>query len=100
EQRPFLELELAALLVEDAEAGDVGRLQVGGALDARRLRFPDAARDRAREHGLSGSGNVLEEDMAAADQRGEDEADLFALAENDRLDVLEQALDDVGASVP
>ena len=49
EQRPLLELELARLLVEDAEAGDVGRLQVGRALDARRdrCRRCDAAIARA-----------------------------------------------------
>jgi hypothetical protein len=37
EDRPGEELELARLLVEDAEAGDVARQEVGGALDPRQL---------------------------------------------------------------
>ena len=40
EDRAGPELELARLLVEDREAGDVGRLQVGRALDPRRASRP------------------------------------------------------------
>ena len=48
--------------------------------------------DRAREHGLGRAGDVLEEHMAAARERGEDELDLLALAVDDRLDVVREAL--------
>ena len=55
----------------------------------------DAAADRAREHGLRGAGDVLEQHVAAAHERGQDELDLVALAVDDRLDVVEQARRDV-----
>ena len=49
EDRPWPELEVALALVVDGEPGDVGRLQVGRALDARRRRALDrAAIARAR----------------------------------------------------
>ena len=89
---PGAELELALLLVVDREAGDVGRLQVRRALDARRRRALDRLRDRAGEDGLRGAGDVLEEHVAAADQRGDDELDLLALAVDDGLDVVDEAV--------
>ncbi len=55
----------------------------------------DAAADRAGEHRLRRAGHVLEQHVAAAHQRGEDELDLLALAVDDRLDVVEQARRDV-----
>ena len=67
------------------------RLQVGRALDARERGAVDAAGDRAREHRLGRPGHVLQQDMAAADQRGEDELDLVRLAADDRFHVLQQA---------
>ena len=95
EDRPRPELEVARLLVEDGHAGDVGRLQVGRALDPRDRDAVDAAADRAGEHRLRGAGHVLEQHVAAAHQRGEDELDLLALAVDDRLDVVEQPRRDV-----
>jgi hypothetical protein len=95
EDRAGAELEVARLLVEDGHAGDVGRLQVGRALDPRDRDALDAAADRAREHGLRRAGDVLEQDVAAAHQRGENELDLLALPVDDRLDVVEQARGDV-----
>ena len=47
EDRPGPELEVARLLVVDREPGDVGRLQVGRALDAGRPRPRRSARSRA-----------------------------------------------------
>ena len=91
---PGAELELARLLVEDREPGDVRGLEVGRALDARRDRALDRARDRPREHRLAGPGHVLEQDVPAAGQRSEDEPDLLRLAVDDRLDVAGQALGD------
>ena len=46
-----------------------------------------AAGDRAREDGLRGPGDVLEQHVAAADERGQHELDLLGLAVHDRLDV-------------
>ena len=101
EDRPGPELEVARLLVVDREPGDVGRLQVGRALDARADRAFDALRDRAREHGLRRAGNVLEEHVAARRERGEHEPDLLALPVDDGLHVREQACGDVdGAFEP
>jgi hypothetical protein len=55
----------------------------------------DAAADRPSKHGLRGAGHVFEQDMAAAHQRSDDELQLFALAIDDGLDVVEQARRDV-----
>ena len=89
--------KLARLLVEDREPGDVGRLEVGRALDALRDRALDAAGDRAREHGLRRARHVLEEDVPVAGERGQDELDLVALAVDDRLDVVDEAIGDRAA---
>jgi hypothetical protein len=99
EDRARAELELALTLVVDRKPGDVGRLQVGRALDPRRRRTLDRLRDRAREHRLRGPGHVLEQDVAAADERGEDELDLLVLAVDDRLDVLEEAVSEPGGAL-
>jgi hypothetical protein len=92
EDRPRPELEVPHLLVEDREASDVGGLQVRRALDPRRHRLLDGLRDCAREDRLGGSGHVLEQDVALADQRREDEPDLLALAPDRDLYVVEKAL--------
>ncbi len=92
EDRPGPELEVALLGVEEGEARHIGRLEVRRALDARRRRALDRVCDRAREHGLGSTGNVLEEHMAPAQHRGEDELDLLALAVDDRLDVVREAI--------
>src|SRR4051794_31917357 len=89
------ELEVALALVEDGEAGDVGRLEIRRALDARRHGAPDGAGDCAREDGLRGAGHVFEERVAAAHERCDDELDLLALAVHDGLDVVEEPLRDV-----
>ena len=94
EDRPRAELEVPRLLVEDGEPGDVGRLEVRRALDALRDRALDAPRDRPREHGLRRAGHVLEEDVAVARERGQDELDLVALPVDDRLDVVDEPVGD------
>ena len=50
-------------------------------------RAVDRLRDRAREDRLRGAGHVLEQHVAAARERREDERDLVVLAEDDALDV-------------
>ncbi len=96
EHRARPELEVAVALVEDGEPGDVGRLEVRRALDALERGALDASGDRAREHGLRGAGHVLQQDMAAADEGGQDEPDLLRLAAHDGLDVRKQARRGVG----
>ena len=78
--------------------GDVGRLQVGRALDAVRGRALDAPRDRAGEHGLRRARDVLEQDVAAAHEGGQDELDLVPFAVDDGLDVVEEDPRDLGRS--
>ena len=80
------EVEVARLLVEDRRARDVARLQIGRALDPRRDRALDRGRDGTREHRLRRAGNVLEEHVTLAGERGEDERDLGAFAADDLLD--------------
>jgi hypothetical protein len=99
EDRPGPELEAARLLVEDREPGDVGRLQVGRALDPLRDRTIDAAGDRARKDGLGRARHVLEQHVAVARERREDELDLAALAVDDRLDVVHEAIGDRPSSL-
>ena len=95
EDRPGAELEVAVALVEDGEAGDVGRLEVGRALDACERRAVDRAGDRAGEHGLRRAGHVLEQHVAVADERREHEPHLLGLAVDDRLDVRDQPRGDL-----
>ncbi len=54
--------------VEDLRADDVGRQQVGGALDARELEV-ERARDGARERRLADARQVLDQDVALGEQR-------------------------------
>src|SRR5438445_12273347 len=49
--------------------------------------------ERLGEDRLAGAGNVLDEDVAATDQGDERELDLVVLAEDDPLDVLDDASD-------
>ena len=90
EHRSRPELELARLLVEDREPGDVGRLDVGRALDAPDGRAADRAGNRPGQHRLRRAGDVLEEDVPSGRERGEHELDLLGLALDDGLDVREQ----------
>ena len=85
------ELELLGLLVVDRQAGHVRREEVRRELDA-----PEAAaqapRDRLGKHGLAGAGNVLDQQVAAAEQRDEGQPDLVMLADDHVLDVGEDLL--------
>ena len=94
EDRPWPELELPRPLVEHGEAGDVGGLQIGRALDPLWDRALDAPGDCPGENGLGRSGNVLEEDVAIACERRQDELDLVALAVDDGLDVVDEPIGD------
>jgi len=52
----------------------------------------DRLRDRPRQNRLRGSRDVLEQDVATADERRQHELDPIALAVDDGLDVVEEAL--------
>ena len=83
---PGPELELLGLLVVDRQAGHVRRQQVRRELDAPEG-AAEAASHRLGEHRLAGPGNVFDEQMAAAQQGDESQADLLALADDHALDV-------------
>ena len=91
EDRPGAELELAHPLIEHGQPGDVGRLEVGGALDAPDGGAVDRAGERPCEDRLRRAGHVLEEDVPARGERRQDEIDPIGLAAHDRLDVVAQA---------
>ncbi len=85
------ELELLGLLVEDRKPGDVAGQQVGRELDAVEC-AGQAARQRPGEHRLAGARDVLDEQVALAQQRHERQPDLEVLAHDDALDVGRDAL--------
>src|SRR2546430_12821304 len=86
------ELELIGLLVEDRHPGHVRWQEVGGELDAAEG-ATEGSGESLGEDGLPGPRDVLDEDVAAAEERHERELDLVMLAENDPLDVLDHAVD-------
>src|SRR3954447_2907446 len=95
EDRARAELEALLALVVDAGADDVGRQQVGGALDARELRV-DRLRQRACERGLADARIVLDEDVPFGEHRDDDVLE-HVVAHLDRAaDVLLHALGHLG----
>ena len=91
DDRPGPELELLRLLVVDRQAGDVRRQQVGRELDAAEG-AAEAPGDRSGQHRLAGPGHILDQQVALAQQRHEGEADLVVLADDDALDVGDDAV--------
>src|SRR5207245_10614304 len=86
------ELEGIRSLVEDLDARHIRREQVRRELDPPE-RAAERPGERLGEDRLAGAGNVLDEDVAATDQGDERELDLVVLAEDDPLDVLDDARD-------
>ena len=68
EDGPLAEDELAAALVVDRDAEHVAREQIARELHASKL-AADRLGDRARERGLADPGHVLDEHVAAREQR-------------------------------
>ena len=95
EDRAGVELEGARALVVDADAGDVTGQQVGRELDATG-RAVDRLRHGARQRGLARAREVLEQQVALAEQRGESEPDDERLAQQHLLDVGNQAIERFG----
>ncbi len=83
---PGPELELLRLLVVDRQARHVRGQQVRGELDPPE-RAAEAPGDRLGEDRLAGPRDVLDQEVAAAQQRDQGEADLVVLADDDALDV-------------
>jgi hypothetical protein len=87
------EVERLGLLVEDVDPGHVRREEVGRELDA--LERPlERLGDGAGEHRLPDAGHVFEENVSASEQGGEDVFDLGVVADDDRLDVVDDPRDD------
>ena len=76
---PGAELELVALLVEDVDAGDVGRQQVGRELQPREAAV-DRARERLRQHRLPDAGEVLDDQVPLGDEAQHAQAQRLARA--------------------
>ena len=78
--RTTTKFELVCLLVEHVEAGDVCRQQVGCALDAREM-APDRVGDSLGQRRLSQSRQVVEQQVPASQQAGQDAFDNVVLAD-------------------
>ncbi len=84
--RARAELEFLGLLVVDRQAGDIGWQQVRRELDAPEG-AAQAASDGLGEDRLAGARDILDQEVATAQQGDEGEADLMVLADDDALDV-------------
>ena len=73
---------VAAVLVEDLGAGDVGRHQVGRELDALEAQVEDL-RQRLDQQRLGQPGHAGEQAVAAGEERDQDLIDDLVLADDD-----------------
>ena len=78
--------ELSRLRVEHRHADDVGRQQVGGELHALEAE-PERRRQRMRERGLAQARQVLDQQVAAGQQRHERQPHFLRLAQHQRVDL-------------
>ena len=86
EHRAQLDIELLAALAPDARAGDVGRQEVGGELDA----GEGAAHgdgEGLHGQGLGQTGHALEQQVPAGEQADQEALDHAVLADDDPLDL-------------
>ena len=84
EDGPRAELEVAHVLVEHRDAGDVARQQVGGELHAPH-RAVDGPGQRLGEQGLADPRDVLDEEVPLGEQHGDRGAHDRLLALDDRV---------------
>ena len=83
------ELPLAAGRLKDVHARDVGRKQIGGALNtAERHTEHDA--QRAGKNGLANAGPIFEQQVALTEQRCEHEIEMISLACNDLFELMNE----------
>jgi hypothetical protein len=81
EDRALLEDKAAGFGAIDFSAGDVGRQQVGGELNAMELRF-DTFRQLFDGFGLGEAGRAFDQHMAVSQQRDQQAVNEFFLTEN------------------
>ena len=93
EDRPLLRRELAALLVVDDGADDVGGQQVGRELNALKLRG-DGLANRVDGERLGEPRHALEQDVAAGQQPDQDALDHHVLADDDLVDLVKNRIDE------
>ncbi|MNM52338.1 hypothetical protein D3C81_634150 [compost metagenome] len=79
EDRPLLEHEAAGFRAVDFGAGDVGREQVGGELDAMELRF-DAFGELFDGLGLGQARRAFDQHVAVGQEHDQQPLDQFLLA--------------------
>ena len=93
ENRAGAELELAGLLVEDRDAGHVGRQQVGRTLEPLEG-AADAPGQGSRQHRLGDARHVFEQDVPFGEVRRDRQRQDGPLADDDLLDVGDDAVRD------
>src|SRR5262249_42039525 len=81
-----VEMELLVALAENRDAENVGGEEVGRELDALEASV-DRAGERLGQRGLAGARKILEQDMAATGERGEEFAGRTRLAVHDLADI-------------
>ena len=92
EDRAGHERKALLLALIDAGAGDVGRQQVVGELDALVVE-PQRAGQRVGQRGLAHAGQVFQQQVATGEQAGQRQADLARLADDDGADLHGDFLD-------
>jgi hypothetical protein len=91
------ETEFAALAVEDRDAGDVGRQQVAGELDAGKLQAEQAGQ-RMGQGSLAEAWQIFDQQVPTSEQAGCSEADFVRLAEDDFVGASEYGVEGAGAN--
>ncbi|OQA31557.1 MAG: hypothetical protein BWY57_02319 [Betaproteobacteria bacterium ADurb.Bin341] len=82
ENRAGQKTEIALFALVDGNAGNVGRQQVAGELDAGKLETEQAGQG-LRQGGLAHARQVFDEQVAAGEKTGQGQADFPLFAEND-----------------
>ena len=86
EHRAFVEMKLLVALVENGDAKNIRRQQVGRELQALELRG-DGFSERLGQRGFAGAGIIFKQNVAARRERREQMPRGFALAAHDAGDV-------------
>ena len=95
EQGTFTELEVACFLIVKVDAGQVGRQQVRGELDAFEF-SADGFGKGAQQHRFAGAGYILQQHMTGAQKAGEYQLNRILLAYNDLRAVVHHSLSTTG----
>src|SRR6185312_16052851 len=98
EDWPLAKMELLTGTIEYRHANDVGGQQIARELYAL-PRKPQHMRKRMRQRGLADTGHVFDEQVAAGEQAGETEPNLSRLAQNERLESADCAMQRRGINV-